>query len=95
MNRHDLALRKLLYAAAQSPRASFEPPSRSLETSVLARWRAGKKEDDLTMLLLLFRRATLFAIVVMALSGAWNYYETNASPVATALASYAMLQLPP
>jgi len=95
MNECDCQLDKLLRAAARAPNRPAEPPSPALEAAVLARWRGARNEDDPAPLFLLFRRATVFAMLLMALSGAWNYFGTNNNLETAAMASYAMMQLPP
>ena len=91
----DRSLQKLLDAAAQRRRELPESPPFGFETAAIARWRDARKEDELALLLWLFPRATIFAVAVMILSGAWNYFGSGGSVDTTALASYAMMQLPP
>jgi hypothetical protein len=96
MNPVDPSLQKLLDAAAQAPREPAPPPPFSTEAAVIARMRsATPEEDEFAPLVALFRYATAFGLVMVLLSGAWNYFEDRSNPGATALASYAMTQLPP
>ena len=96
MNPVDRSLQKLLNAASKAHPELPESPPFGFEAAVIARWRGANNENKSTWLLWLFQRATIFAIVVMTLSGAWNhYFGSPNSEDATSLASYAMRQLPP
>ena len=97
MNSLDHSLERLLKAAAQAPRAALEPASFARETQVLAEWRSTRKEDEFALLVGLFRRAVIFASLIMTLSVTWNYLEKRGEAASTvALASYALkMQLPP
>jgi hypothetical protein len=97
----DRLLEKLLKAAARTPRglAESEPVGESasfaLEAAVIAQLRSAAPEDEFARLVPLFRYAMVFGLVMMLLSGAWNYFESQGNSGATALASYAMTQMPP
>ncbi len=66
-----------------------------MEAAVIAQWRDAQQEDEFALLLMLFRRGVVFAAIIMTLSGAWSYFHTQSGADPTALASYAMMQLPP
>ena len=91
----DRSLEKLLKAAARVPRETPEPPPFGLETAVIAHLCNTGPEDEFARLVPLFRYAMVFGLVMMLLSGAWNYFEGQNSSGATALASFAMTQMPP
>ena len=91
----DRSLQKLLAAAAQASRGAAESAPFGLEAAVIAQLRSAAPEDEFARLVPLFRYAMVFGLVMMLLSGAWNYFEGQANPGATALASYAMTQMPP
>jgi len=95
MNDSDKLLRQLYRAAARSPGRPPAPANSALEAAVLAQWRAARKEDDPAPVLLLFRRAALLALLLTALSGAWTCLQSHDTVETTAMASYAMMQLPP
>ena len=96
MNPPDHSFEKLLNAAAKARKEITEPLSFSMETRVLAQWRATEAEDDFAILARLFRRAVIFAMAIMALSGTWNYFQNKSEAGTSALASYAIkMQLPP
>lgn len=95
MNESDHSLQKLLNAAAQVRSELPESPPFAVEAAVIAQVRSAPREDEFAALLRLFRRATVFAVVVMTLSAAWHHFGTKNSAGATALANYAMMQLPP
>lgn len=95
MNPLDQSLRKLLNAASQArPELPASPPSR-LQAAIVAQLRGRPADDEFALLLRMFRRATIFAAIVMVLSVAWNYLGDDGRTGATALARYATLQLPP
>jgi len=97
MNQSDHSLRRLLRAAARAPKP--EPvslPSR-LETQLVARWRSAAPEDESALLAAFFRRAVIYASLVMALSIGWNWLENKGNDTGlTALTNYeAQLQVLP
>jgi hypothetical protein len=91
----DRSLEILLAAAAKTRGVAPEAPPFGFETAFLARWRAARLEDDSAVLLWLFQRAMILAVAVMMLSGAWIYFAGGTGADTTALASYALTQLPP
>lgn len=95
----DRSFQKLLKAAAraqrEAPREVAEPPPFALEAAVIAQLCNTGPEDEFARLVPLFRYAMVFGLVMMLLSGAWNYFEGQSNSGATALASYALTQLPP
>jgi hypothetical protein len=91
----DHQLQKLLDGASRAEGQMPESPPFGLETRVIAHWRGGRKEDEMGWLLLFFQRAAIVAIVIMMLSGVFNYFGSTNDSGTTALASYAMMQLPP
>lgn len=91
----DRSLQKLLKAAARAPREPAEPAPFALEAAVIAQLCNTAPEDEFARLVPLFRYAMVFGLVMMLLSGAWNYFEGQNNSGATALASYALTQLPP
>jgi hypothetical protein len=96
MNPLDHSFEKLLKAAAKERKEISEPLPFAVEARALAQWRATETEDDFAILVRLFRRAVIFAMAIMALSGTWNYFETKSEAGTMALASYAIkMQLPP
>jgi hypothetical protein len=96
MNPLDHSFQKLLNAAAKERKKIAEPLPFAVEARALAQWRATETEDDFAILVRLFRRAVIFAMAIMALSGTWNYFETKSEAGTMALASYAIkMQLPP
>ena len=95
MNRSDQSLKKLLDAASRAQRELPESPPFAIEAAIIAQLRHPHQEDDLASLLRLFRHATIVAAVVVMLSGAWSFLGDTSNTGATALASYAMMQLPP
>jgi len=96
MDSFDHSLQRLLNAAATARKETPEHLPRTVEARVLAQWRAMGAEDEFALLVRLFRRATISAFVLMALSCAWNYYENKSEAGTMALASYAIkMQLPP
>jgi hypothetical protein len=96
MNPLDHSFERLLNAAAKARKEVPEPLPFALETGALAQWRGTQREDDFVILVGLFRRAVIFAMAVMALSGAWNYFQDKREAGTLALASYAIkMQLPP
>jgi hypothetical protein len=95
MNPLDRSLHKLLEAASQErPNPSQSPPS-SLHAAILDQLRGHRAEDEFTVLIWMFRRAIILAVIVMALSGAWNYLGGADLTALPALGSYATMQLPP
>jgi hypothetical protein len=96
MNPLDDSLQQLLDAASKARRDVPETPPFSVEARVLAQWRSVRVEDDFTLLVRQFRRAFVFALLIMVLSGAWNYFENRNQESTTVLMDYAMqMQLPP
>lgn len=96
MNKLDRPLQRLLEAASRARGEFPESPPFAVEAAVIAQMRSAPPDDDFATLLWLFRRATLFAVVVMTVSGALHYFgDKTASAGAAPLANYAMMQLPP
>ena len=97
MNPMDRSWQKLLKAAARARRDPAGPPAVpiALESAVIAHLCNTGPEDEFARLVPLFRYAMVFGLVMVLLSGAWNYFGTESNPGATALASYAMTQMPP
>lgn len=91
----DRSLEKLLKAAARAPREPAGPPPFGLEAAVIAQLCNTGPEDEFARLVPLFRYAMVFGLVMVLLSGAWNYFQGQSSSGATALASFAMTQMPP
>ena len=91
----DRSLQKLLAAAAQARRNPPESAPFALEAAVIAQLRSPEREDEFARLVPLFRYATVFGLAMMLLSGAWNYFNSQSNSGTTALASYAITQLPP
>ena len=92
----DHSFQRLLSGAARARRETPETIPFPIEARVLAQWRDGETEDEFAVLVQLFRRAAVCAVVIMTLSGGWNYVETRNEAGTLALASYAMkMQLPP
>ena len=89
------SLEKLLKAAAKAPRRTAESVPFALETAVIAHLCNTGPEDEFAWMVPLFRYAAVFGLVMMLLSGAWNYFGSQGNPGATPLASYAMTQMPP
>jgi hypothetical protein len=96
MKRVDQSLQKLLSAASTVSRQTPSAPPFALEAAVIAQCRGGgRRRNDPAPLLWLFRRAAIFALVVMMLSGAWNYFGNKNNTVTATLVSNALMQLPP
>ena len=91
----DRSLQKLMKAAARAPREVAGPPPYALETAVIAHLCDTGPEDEFAWMVPLLRYAAVFGLVMMLLSGAWNYFGGQSGSGATALASYAMTQMPP
>jgi len=72
MKPSDEQLQRMLNDAAKAPVEVPGAPPLGLETRVLARWRAGKAEDDSASLFAFFRHAMVGASLVLALSAAWS-----------------------
>jgi hypothetical protein len=95
MKQSDQTLRRLLAAAAQAPEERRESPPFGFETAILAGWRAKREEGEFALLLRIFRGAMIAAVAVMTLTGVWSRIEAPVGGDATALARYALMQLPP
>jgi hypothetical protein len=95
MNPLDRSLQKLLAAASRAREESPGAPPFALEAAVIAHCRRPAREDEQDWLVWLHRRAVIFALVVMTLSCALNYFENWSNTSTAALARYAMMQLPP
>ena len=95
MKQSDQTLRRLLAAAARAPIELRESPPFGFETAIIAGWRDVCEEGDFAPLLRIFRGATIAAVVVMTLTGVWNHIGDPDNGDTTALARYALLQLPP
>jgi hypothetical protein len=96
MNPLDHSFQRLLDAAAKARVEMPGPLPGSFEARVLAQWRTAGAEDEFLVLAGMFRRAAIFAALIMALSAGWNYLENRSDAGTTALASYAIkMQLPP
>ena len=84
----DQSLQRLLNAAAHAPDKLPEAAPLGLETRVLAHWRTGSEEEDVSFLLAFFRRAVFCACLLLALSAAWSLtrpgHDTAADEVALA-----------
>ena len=91
----DRSLQKLLAAASRARAESPGSPPFALEAAVIAHCRRPAQADEQDWLVWLYRRAVIFALVVMTLSCASNYFENWSNAGTTALARYAMMQLPP
>jgi hypothetical protein len=65
-------LQRLLDAAAKAPSEAVDPAPPSLETRVLAQWQTNPVEDEAVLLYAYFRRATLGAVMVLALTAGWS-----------------------
>ncbi len=96
MKKPDDSLQRLFRAASLAHKETPVPPPAALESRVLAQWRNTEMEDEFVVLVRLFRRAAILAILVMILSATWNYHENKNDAATMALASYAIkMQLPP
>jgi hypothetical protein len=96
MNPQDDPFETLLKAASQARKPPADPLPFAVEARVLAHWRNPETEDEFALVVRLFRRAMYFALLIVVLSGAWNYLQNKSGAGTQALASYAMkLQLPP
>jgi hypothetical protein len=96
MNPLNHSFQRLLNSAAKARKDVAGPLPLSVEAGVMAQWRNVEGEDDFAMVVKLFRRAIVFAALIMSLSGVWNYFETRSDASTMALESYAMrMQLPP
>ena len=95
MNQSDQTLRRLLATAAKAPVEWPESPPYGFESAIIAKWKAVRQEGEVAPLLGVFRYAMIAAIVVMTLSAVWNRIDAPADGDATALARYALMQLPP
>jgi hypothetical protein len=91
----DRSLQKLLKAAARAPREAAGPPPFALEAAVISHLCNAGPEEEFARLMPLFRYAMVFGLAMMLVSGAWNYFEGERSSGATALARYALTQMPP
>jgi hypothetical protein len=65
-------MQRLLNAAAKAPSEAPIAPPLSLETRVLAQWRAGRADDDSASLFAFFRHAVVGASLVLVLSAVWS-----------------------
>ena len=96
MKKSDDSLQRLFRAASLAPRDKPAPLPAALESRMLAQWRAAETEDEFVILIRLFRRAVIFAGLIMVLSATWSYLESRSDAATMALASYAIkMQLPP
>jgi len=88
MKHDEQALERLLRAARQAPGRTQGPMPFPLEARILAGWRSGVPEDESLLLAALFRRAVIFATIVMVLSIGWSQLEdTNKVPGAMVIAN--------
>jgi len=88
MKHDEHALERLLRAAR--PPQSEAPGSMPfpLEARILAGWRSGAPDDESVLLATLFRRAVIFATVIMILSIGWSQLEdANKVPDAVVIAN--------
>jgi hypothetical protein len=87
MNHDEQALRRLLKAAGRSQPEWPEAMPFALEARILAQWRRGVVESDATVLVAVFRRATIWAGVIMVVSIGWSQLNAvREVPGAAALA---------
>ena len=90
------SLQRLFRAASLAPKDGPASLPAALESRMLAQWRAVETEDEFVILIRLFRRAVIFAGLIMVLSATWSYLENRSDAATMALASYAIkMQLPP
>jgi hypothetical protein len=75
MKHDEQALGRLLRAASRSRTEVRDSLPFALEAQVLAHWRSGKTEDDFALLTALFRRAVIWASVVMVGSIGWSQFS--------------------
>jgi hypothetical protein len=88
MKHDEQALQRLLEAARRS---QPEPPDAlpfGLEARILAGWRAAGPEDESLLLAMLFRRAVIFAALIMVAAIGWSRLEeATRVPGATVIAN--------
>ena len=88
MNHEEQALKRLLAAAKRSQRETPAALPFALEARILAGWRSAGPEDESLLLATLFRRAVIFATVVMVASIGWSQVgDAGEVPGAAALAN--------
>lgn len=90
MNGGNHALARLLKAARQSQHEPASSPSFALESKILAQLRSANTQDELASLAVLFRRAAVYAALVMILTLGWSrIVSVNDVPGGTALETLA------
>ena len=83
-------MKRLLKAAKPQPRETLEAMPSALEARILAGWRSVAPEQDLSGLMICFRRAVVCAVLVMVVSIGWSRFTTAREvPGAIALAKLA------
>lgn len=88
MNHDEHALKRLLKAAKQSQRETPVSMPFPLEARILAGWRSAVPEDESLLLASLFRRAVIFATLIVIVSIGWSRMgDANEVVGAVALAS--------
>ncbi|MDB6064456.1 MAG: hypothetical protein JWR26_664 [Pedosphaera sp.] len=75
MNPIDRCLNRLFKAASGAPKAQSGAATFTLETRVMADWRAKLSEEGGDFLLAWFRRAAICACLLAVASLAWNYQQ--------------------
>ena len=85
MKRDEHILKRLLKAAARSPRETPAAIPFPLEARILAGWRSSVAAEDWTGMVSCFRRAVACAVLVMVVSIGWSQF-TNAREVPGAVA---------
>jgi hypothetical protein len=90
MKHDEHALRRLLKATSRSQAESPGTLPFATEARILAHWRSGEAEDDSELLASLFRRAVIWASVVMVLSIGWS--QLNAAREVPGAATLAKLE---
>lgn len=84
MRERDVQLKRLLAAAKQAGRAGSAKPVPmpvTLETRILAHWRADRQADQSgDFLLLMFRRALACAGILMVAAAVWSISVPDTAP---------------
>jgi hypothetical protein len=75
MKHDEQALERLFRAARQAQPETQGSMPFPLEARILAGWRSAVPEDESLLLATLFRRAVIFATVIMILSIGWSQVE--------------------
>ena len=88
MNHDEHSLRRLLKAAKPPQRETPVILPFPLEARILAGWRSVGPEDESLLLATLFRRAVIFATIIMFVSIGWSrIHDVNEVPGAAVMAN--------